>query len=483
MEIHHICELVLLLMLAGGCWIYFRQKRSLETENLRLQRERKLVVDFMHELAMALEENPSRQSLMQRIVSAAIDSTGAMSACLYERKETQFLRPAAIEGLFPPQTPIADEVADKLRTRSRFIEQVLRSETIRIGQGLIGEIAERTQGELVRDASKDPRVIRHSDPALAINSLLVVPLRFNQRCFGVLALANPSHGGPFSETDFELVQWLAEQASLALHNADFLNLHIEKQQLDLDLSLASSIQKMLLPTHSPDLPGLDIDLSYLPAQRVGGDLYDLIELPHGRLGVAIADVSGKGIPASLLMTACRSSLRQIAPAHESPASVLSELNKAMMGDVQQGMFVTVFYAVLDPLSDQITYARAGHELPLLVHAPDTGRQTGLRTEFLEGDGLPIGMVGDDLFSNYVEDRRCTFRNDDVLVLYTDGITEAPNEADREFSGSRLADVVMANRHHSANAINASIHAAVAEFAGARAQRDDYTLVTVKRLVR
>ena len=147
MDFHHICELLLVLLLAAGCAVYFRQKRALETDNLRLQRERKLVVDFMHELAVALEENPSKQSLMQRIVSAAIDSTGAMSACLYERKEGDILRPAAIEGLFPPQTRIADEVADKLRTRSRFIEQVLRSETIRIGQGLVRSGREQSGGK------------------------------------------------------------------------------------------------------------------------------------------------------------------------------------------------------------------------------------------------------------------------------------------------------------------------------------------------
>ena len=479
MEFHHICELILLAILAGVFWCYFLHKRRLETDNLRLQRERKLVVDFMHEMAVALEENPSKESLMQRIVRAAIDSTGATSACLYERKDIDLLRPAAIEGLFPPQTQIPDDVKDKLGTRSRFIEQVLRSETIRMGQGIIGEIAAKSQGELVRNGLEDHRLIHHDDPALVVKSMLVVPLRFNQRCFGVLALANPSHRGPFTETDFELVQWLAEQASLALHNADFLNLHIEKQQLDLDLTLASSIQKMLLPSRSPQLPGLDIDLTYIPAQRVGGDLYDLIELPGGRLGVAIADVSGKGIPASLLMTACRSSLRQIAPKHNSPANTLAELNRAMLGDVQQGMFITVTYGIIDPLDQVLRYARAGHELPLIARASEA--KDVAQAEFLEGEGLPVGMVSEQIFNAYIEDRETPFKRGDLLLLYTDGITEAPNDQDREFSGPRLADLMLNNRHKTAECINSAIIEALVEFTGDRPQRDDYTLVTIKRL--
>lgn len=475
---HLLCEATLLAALLSVGGFAVSRLRRIERENIRLQRERRIVVEFMHEMAIALEESPSREKLMERIVRAAIESTGALSACLYERNAADMLRPAAIEGLFPPQSPFADDVKDKLRTRAQFLEHVLRSESIPMGHGLIGGIARRSQGELITDGSADPRLVRHDDPALAVSSFLAVPLRFNQRCFGVIALANPAHGGAFSATDYELVLWLAEQASLALHNADFLHLHIERQQLDLDLSLASSIQKLLLPSRAPLVPGLDIELRYVPAQRVGGDLYDLIELPGGRLGVAIADVSGKGIPASLVMTSCRSHLRQIAPRHASPARVLCELNSAMLGDMQQGMYVTVCYAIIDPAAEEVLYARAGHELPLLVRRDESGKGSA---SFLDADGMPIGMVPNDSFEGYVEDRRARFGPGDHLLLYTDGITEAPNLEDREFSGARLADVAVAAVRSSAAEMSATVMAAVEGFAAGRAQRDDYTLVCIRRL--
>ncbi len=126
--------------------------------------------------------------------------------------------------------------------------------------------------------------MRHEDPALAVRSVIAVPLSFRDRFFGVLAVANPADDRRFTEVEFSLLQSLAEQAALALHNAEFLNLQIEKSQLDLDLSIASGIQQMLLPRQAVAFPGLDLDARYMPAQKVGGDLYDIIPLPDGRPG-------------------------------------------------------------------------------------------------------------------------------------------------------------------------------------------------------
>ena len=466
------------VVLLFAWWWNRREALRLEAENAHLQQEKRVVVEFMHHMATALDDSPSMELLMQRIVRAALDSTGATSACLYERSSDDRLRGAAVEGLFPPHRPIPDAAKDRLSTRAKFLENVLRSETLALGEGIIGQVAASGTAELVREASEDPRIVRHDDPALAIRSFMAVPLSFNHQCFGVLALANPANGLPFGQTDFELVCWIGEQAALALHNADFLNLHIEKQQIDLDLALASNIQQMILPSRAPKAAGLDIDLRYAAAQKVGGDLYDIIEYSDGRLGVAVADVSGKGIPASLLMAMCRSYLRQIAPRHDSPSRVLIELNQTMQGDVRPGMFVTLVYAIIDPGIEIITYARAGHEQPLMVrHVAGAGHP---KVQFLESEGMPIGMVPDELFAANISDGCIDFRTGDVFMLYTDGITEAPNEEDKEFSGARLADVVCAMQGRTASEMNDSVLETVARFVGTRTQRDDYTLVTVKR---
>ncbi len=456
-----------------------READRIDEQRQTLAQENRIVLDFMHQMAEALADNPSHAILYQRIVHAAILSTGALSACIFEKTPHDQMRGVALEGLFPPHRPLPAAAKEKLTTRAKFIEQVLRSETFPVGEGVVGRVAATGKAELIADAATDRRIVKHDDPALAVKSVIAVPLIFRARFFGVLAVTNPADGLPFSATDFSLVQSLAEHAALALHNAEFLNFQIEKSQLDLDLSLASGIQKMLLPRTAPRIAGLDVDARYTPAQKIGGDLYDLFALPGARLGIAIADVAGKGIPASLLMAICRANLRQIAPRHDSPAHAMIELNHAMSGDLQHEIFVTMTYAVIDAAAGTVTFARAGHELSLFVRRD---RTSGLyASEFVGGEGMPLGLVDEALFAEVITDRVEPFNAGDVLVLYTDGITEAPNEEQKEFSGSRLADVVRALHNRSAQEINDAILENVQRFSGAIEQRDDLTLVTVKRI--
>ncbi len=454
-----------------------KETERIDEEKQQVSQERQLVVDFMHHMAEALGEGLTRQELHQRIVHAAILCSGALSACIFERDGQGRMRSVAVEGIFPPHRPLPPAMREKLATRAKFIEQVLKSESFPDNEGIVGAVVQTGKGQLIADAVADKRVVIHEDSALAVRSLIAVPLQFRDRFFGVLAVANSADGHPFSATDFSLMQSLAEQAALALHNAEFLSFQIEKRQLDLDLSLASGIQQMLLPKEPPRLAGLDADARYTPAQKVGGDLYDLFALSDTKLGVAVADVSGKGIPASLLMAICRTNLRQIASRHESPAAVLAELNRAL-GDDMRGMFITMLYAVIDTATNQVTFARAGHELPLF------SRRSALsgvpETDYIGSEGMPLGMVPDEIFSAVIADRSEPFGAGDVFVLYTDGITEAPNEEGKEFSGTRLADTVRTLHSRSATELNDGILENVHRFAGNAAQRDDLTLVTVKR---
>lgn len=455
-----------------------KETERIDEEKQQVSQERQLVVDFMHHMAEALGEGLTRQELHQRIVHAAILCSGALSACIFERDGQNQMRSVAVEGIFPPHRPLPPAVREKLATRAKFIEQVLKSESFPDNEGIVGAVVQTGKGQLIADAVADKRVVIHEDTALAVRSLIAVPLQFRDRFFGVLAVANSADGHPFSATDFSLMQSLAEQAALALHNAEFLSFQIEKRQLDLDLSLASGIQQMLLPKEPPRLRGLDTDARYTPAQKVGGDLYDLFALSETKLGVVVADVSGKGIPASLLMAICRTNLRQIAPRHESPAAALAELNRAL-GDDMRGMFITMLYAVIDTTANRVTFARAGHELPLF------SRRNGLtgvpETDYIGSEGMPLGMVPDEIFSAVIADRSESFTTGDVMVLYTDGITEAPNEEGKEFSGARLADTVRTLHSRTAVELNDGILENVHRFAGAAQQRDDLTLVTVKRM--
>jgi sigma-B regulation protein RsbU (phosphoserine phosphatase) len=444
----------------------------------RAIQDRQRIIDFMHLMSEALGEGFGRQELHQRIVHASILCTGALSAAIFEQAPGDMMRGVAVEGLFPPHRPLPEAVKDKMTTRAKFIQQVLKSEEFPVGEGIVGGVARSKRGEFIANAGADPRIVKHDDPALVVRSIIAVPLIFRDRFFGVLAVANPADGREFTATELSLMQSLAEQAALALHNAEFLHLQIEKKQLDLDLALASSIQQMLLPRTVATIAGLDLDARYIPAQKVGGDLYDIIPLSDTRVGLVVADVSGKGIPASLLMAICRTNLRQIGPRHASPASALAELNRTISSEIQGGLYITMLYAVVDTGNDTVVFARAGHELPLFARRD--AASGAYVTQYVGSEGMSVGMVPDELFTAVLADHTEPFVRGDVLMLYTDGVTEAPNDEEREFSGARLADSVRALHQRSAREINDGLLESVQRFTGAVSQRDDLTLVTVKR---
>ncbi len=460
-------------------WRAQHEAARLEEEKQALMEERQIVLDYMHTMVDAVGERLPREELFQRIVHAAILSTGALSACIFERSQDNMMRGVAVEGLFPPHRPIPDNQKMKLGSRARFIEQVLKSESFPVGEGVVGRVAATGRGELITRASDDPRIVKHDDPALMVRSVIAAPITVRKHLIGVLCVCNASDGLPFTETDYSLVEALAEQAGLAVHNADFLALQVEKQRIDMDLTLASDIQQMLLPREMPAVPGLDIDARYLAAQKVSGDLYDVFKLSDGRVGVAVADVSGKGISASLLMAICRTTLRQIAPHLSSPAQVLAEVNRSLAGDMREGNYITMTYAVVDAGKNQVTVARAGHELTLLSRLdPAKG---GYVSEYISSEGMPVGLVDASLFEITIEDRTLDFAPGSTLVLYTDGLTEAPNADGKEFGGARLADALRTYHLGSAREINDGILEAVAKFSGPVGLRDDYTLLTLKRV--
>jgi len=462
--------------------LYWRAQRDaarIEEEKHALLEERQIVLHFMHNMVDAVGDRLTRDELFQRIVHAATQSTGALSACIFEKSADNMMRGVAVEGLFPPHRPITDAQKSGIGSRARFIEQVLKSESFPVGEGIVGRVAATGRGELIKDAPSDPRIVKHDDPALVVRSVIAAPIMVRRRLIGVLCVCNAADGLPFTETDYSLVEALAEQAGLAVHNADFIQLQVEKQRLDVDLALASEVQQMLLPRVMPDTPGLDLAARYLAAQKVTGDLYDVFPLGAAKLGVTVADVSGKGLSASLLMAICRTLLRQIAPRHASPARVLSELNRAIAGDIRGGMYVTITYAVIDPQRDEVTFARAGHELPLFSRRDWSNG--GYRNEFVVSEGMPIGLVDTALFDQTIADKIVPFARDDAFVLYTDGLTEAPNDEEKEFGNARLSDAVRSAGGGSARDINDTVLAAVQRFTHATELRDDFTLLTVKRV--
>lgn len=462
--------------------VYISQRKEIvrfEEEKQLLQQEKHTVLEFTHNLVQAISGGVKRDELYQRIVHSAILSSGALSACLFEFTENKTLNGVATEGLFPPQKPMKDTSYDKPKTRTKLIEKILRLESFELGEGLIGSAAETQKAILIANAQKDPRVIKHKDLFLSLHSIIVAPILFRKNLLGVLAVANPADSMPFNANDLSLVESLAEQAGMAIHNANMMNLLIEKKKLDFDLSLASNIQGMLLPRKFPENKFLQIDAYYQPAQKVGGDLYDVFSLPGGKVGIVIADVSGKGVPASILMAICQTNLRHLARKHSSPAEVLKAINFEMHPEMRLDMFITITYAVLDTIENRITLARAGHELPLLFKYNENTRDYS--AEKISSPGMAVGMVSHETFDTVIKDTSIPFYPGDALVLYTDGITEATNEKEEEFGMSRLENHLLASLKLSERNMNQYVIKALEKFSGKTKNIDDLTLVTVKHV--
>ena len=479
----------LILFFSGliiGISFYFFQRResrkltvSLKDKNARLEQEKKIVVEFMHNLAVAIGEGVPRKELYQRIAHTAVITTGAMSACIYEKTKSGRLQGVAVEGLFPPQRAIKQSKLKEGESRARFLETILTSETLEEGEGIVGQVAKTGKPVLVEDANLDPRVVLHKDDSLKSKSLVYAPLIHDDRCYGVLVVANPTNGSSFSQMDFSLISSLAEQAALAIKNSDAMNLRLEKSRIDSDLHLASEVQELFLTQQFPAYKGIELDAQYLPSAQVGGDFYDFYKLSSTKFGVCIADVSGKGVPASLLMAICQTNLRHFVHKSSQPSVILKNLNQQLEQRIRQDMFITLFFAIVDTKNKKITYSRAGHEPGLILKAK-TDDMEGSSVEELHGGGMAVGMVPCEIFDEMIEDHETNFENGDYLILYTDGVTEATNDEGMEFGIKNLENFVSTNSDLSPKKINRKLISKLDSFSSKQFERDDITLLTIKK---
>jgi sigma-B regulation protein RsbU (phosphoserine phosphatase) len=270
----------------------------------------------------------------------------------------------------------------------------------------------------------------------------------------------------FTRPMLRILQALCDHVAIAIHNALRFGMErAERAAMDRDVQEARAIQQALLPKSSPYIPGFAISGLSVPALAVGGDWYDFIPFPDGRWGIVLADVSGKGTAAALLMSATRGMLRSLAEACCSPGEVLTRLNKLLVDDFPAGKFVTLVYAVLDPVKRTVVFANAGHLRPLLID--NKGEQ------FLEVErGLPLGLGCGD-YSETVISLSATSK----LIFYSDGITEAENGNGEEYGACRLAE-------HAAKPVASAVTLVdeVRLFANGAGVRDDASAVFVSTVV-
>jgi sigma-B regulation protein RsbU (phosphoserine phosphatase) len=262
---------------------------------------------------------------------------------------------------------------------------------------------------------------------------LLVPQTAPPRSLGFLAVGPRASAAPFTEEDREFAQTLGRQAVAALESVRLHRLGMEQQRRDREMQIAREIQQSLFPECCPAIPGFEVSARSLPCHEVGGDHYDFIPLPDGRLALAIADVSGKGAPASILMASVHASLRALAGTAE-PAGLMRRINRFLYDNTQANRYATVFYAELDPASRRLSYVNGGHIPPYRVTAK------GGEERLSEG-GPALGVLEDAEY----ETAEVVLEEGDLLAMVTDGVTEAASPVDEEFGDAGVMDVLRRNR--------------------------------------
>jgi len=297
------------------------------------------------------------------------------------------------------------------------------------------------------------------------------PIKFKNKFIGGLALGEKLLGEPYSVDDLELLNTLVYQGAISVENARLQQEHINQERLHRELEIATDIQLSFLPSNQTLVQGLDMAAFFQPAREVGGDFYDFFELPENKLGIVIADVCGKGLPAALHMALTRALIRACSthePEHMKKAVLCT--NSLIQQCANTDLFVTLLFSIYDPVTSKLRYVRAGHNYPILYSKSKNN------FELLSGEGVALGI-----FSNItLEEKQIYLKKGDILVFYTDGITEAINSDKEMFGVEGIERLLLKYQDWPANMIAEKIKSEVVEFEGIGRQSDDLTLIILKK---
>ncbi len=356
---------------------------------------------------------------------------------------------------------------------SAYLEDKHLDINLSFGSGLAGLVAQTGKSIIIDDAQNDERFYKGIDEISGYTTHTVVcsPMyNKEQKLIGVFQVLN-SKKGRFSESDRLFLEDLSIQAALAIENAYLYAEAIGKKKLEEELDLAHDIQQKLLPLASPQKPGYDIHGLNIAAQAVGGDYYDFIELDENSLLFALGDVSGKGMAAALLMASLQASFRAQAGIHSKLTDLTSTLNEHIYNSTDLTKYITLFSGILDIENNEIKYTNAGHNPPILV------RNNGA-VELLTDGGIPLGFIPQSVYSeSYI-----AIEKGDILIVFSDGVTETLDENENEFGDSRLEELIRQNKNLGSREIIKKIIDSLQEFSVGNPAPDDITMIILKRVI-
>ena len=419
---------------------------TLQEENRRLRRAVE-ELSVLNDLARAISASLNPDEIMGTIVRRSL---------------------RAVNGEQGVITLVDKRSADPSKTLVRAMLSSSQHEQFHLNQALLGWMHLNKKPLAVHDPRSDERFrgVRWDD---SIRTVLCVPLVVKAELSGVLTVYNKKGGSAFSDDDLRLLAIIGAQSAQIVENArlnENEKLFLKMQE---EVRLAARIQSDLLPSHVPEVPGYQLAGRNIPAQEVGGDHYDFIPVDDHRMAICLGDVSGKGLPASLLMSNLQATLRSQTFSTPSPRECVQRSNTLLFQSTSPEKFVTLFYCLLDRSNHQLMFTNAGHEFPFLI-----SREGEIRR--LQTGGLAVGMLESFPFS----EEAVAINPEDVLVIFSDGISEAMNSAHEPFGDQRLSETVKQHHTGSAEEMIDAIIASVRTHVSSAPQMDDITLVVVKR---
>ncbi len=353
--------------------------------------------------------------------------------------------------------------------RDRNSEEQLQE--VRVSRSVMDEVLKNGKSVLTADAQHDPRFASQTIALQGIRSVLAVPLCVDERnVFGLIYADSPTWETTFTEEHLNILTTLASVASIRVENATLLEERFARERMERELALATEIQQRFQPSGPPEVDGYEFQGISFSCYEIGGDYYDFVPKPDGKMLVALGDVSGKGTAAALLMSSLHAAIHAQVAAKSSLDTMIVSVNEYLAENTPANRFVTLFAAELDPADGTIQFINAGHNPPLVGRADGTVVQ-------LESGGLPLGIMGGAEY----DAGSVQLEKGEVLVIYSDGVTEAVNLKDEEYGIERLSEVISNNFGSSAPGIRDKVESALSTFTETAPENDDITLVIVKRI--
>ena len=364
---------------------------------------------------------------------------------------------------------VTEQADAPLKTLIRQQDERSRLLTYRVGTHITGWVLKHQQPLMIEDLSTDERFRPTEQEREEIRSVLCVPIRLKAKIIGILMVTNKKTFAPFNDNDLRLLSIIAAQSGELIRNSKLQQEALDKKRMEHELAMARRIQRNLIPEATPNTKGLDISSYFNPADEVGGDYYDYFPLGEGKLGIVLADVSGHGASSALIMTMAKGILHSIAHQFESTDQIITEMNKILNPIIPREMFVTIIFLVFDLNKKILRYSNGGHN-PLLYYESKAGK-----CEMLELPGPALGLTELSVY----KEREIPLLSGDLVLIYTDGVTEAFDSNGQMFEESRLVQSVQAVASNNADSIIEHVRNDLEEFTGAAAQSDDVAMIAMK----